>query len=108
MRPLYVVEKSFATFGVFSLIYTITEHYIMPFIPKPGDPLLKTLNPGLRKIQEPLEERVSRLWNEWHDIMFGDGVDQRKDAKGREDLFDDIERPHSGDHGERQLGQDNT
>ncbi len=42
MRPEYVVEKIFATFGVFSLIYTITEHYIMPYIPKSGDPLLKT------------------------------------------------------------------
>lgn len=42
MRPTYVVEKIFATFGVFSLIYTITEHYIMPYIPKQGDPLLKT------------------------------------------------------------------
>jgi sterol O-acyltransferase len=42
MRPLYVVEKVFATFGVFSLIYTITEHYIMPFAPKPGDALFKS------------------------------------------------------------------
>lgn len=42
LRPLYVVEKVFATFGVFSLIYTLTEHYIMPFIPKPGDPILKS------------------------------------------------------------------
>ena len=40
-RPLYVLEKVFATFGVFSLIYTLTEHYIMPHIPKPGDPLLR-------------------------------------------------------------------
>lgn len=42
LRPLYVVEKVFATFGVFSLIYTLTEHYIMPFIPQPGDPVLKS------------------------------------------------------------------
>lgn len=37
IRPLYVLEKVFATFGTFSLIYTVTEHYIMPYTPKPGD-----------------------------------------------------------------------
>jgi hypothetical protein len=42
MRPIYVVEKVFATFGVFSLIYTITEYYIMPYMPKPGESLLKS------------------------------------------------------------------
>lgn len=42
MRPLYVVEKVLATFGTFSLIYTITEHYIFPQLPKPGDSLLMT------------------------------------------------------------------
>jgi sterol O-acyltransferase len=42
MRPLYVLEKIFATFGTFSLIYTITEHYIMPLTPKQGDPLIKS------------------------------------------------------------------
>lgn len=42
MRPLYVVEKVLATFGTFSLIYTITEHYIFPQLPKPGDSLFPT------------------------------------------------------------------
>lgn len=42
MRPLYIVEKIFATFGVFSLIYLITEHYIMPFTPKAEDSMLKS------------------------------------------------------------------
>nr|XP_019049785.1 sterol O-acyltransferase [Kwoniella bestiolae CBS 10118]OCF28715.1 sterol O-acyltransferase [Kwoniella bestiolae CBS 10118] len=42
MRPLVVVEKVVATLGTFSLIYTITEHYILPVIPKPGDPLLRS------------------------------------------------------------------
>ncbi|KAK4689379.1 sterol O-acyltransferase, partial [Tremellales sp. Uapishka_1] len=42
MRPLYVFEKILATFGTFSLIYTITEHYIMPLTPKPGDSLIKS------------------------------------------------------------------
>jgi sterol O-acyltransferase len=41
MRPVYVVEKVFATFGVFSLIYTITEYYILPYMPVPGESLLK-------------------------------------------------------------------
>jgi len=42
IRPLVVVEKIVATLGTFSLIYLITEHYIMPFTPKPGDSLLKS------------------------------------------------------------------
>lgn len=42
MRPLVVLEKIAATFGTFSLIYTITEHYIMPYTPKPGDSLLNS------------------------------------------------------------------
>lgn len=42
MRPLVVLEKIAATFGTFSLIYLITEHYIMPYTPKPGDSLLKS------------------------------------------------------------------
>ncbi|KLT39548.1 MBOAT-domain-containing protein [Cutaneotrichosporon oleaginosum] len=42
MRPLFVLEKVFATFGTFSLIYTVTEHYIMPYSPKPGDNLIQT------------------------------------------------------------------
>ncbi|WVR08896.1 hypothetical protein IAU60_005955 [Kwoniella sp. DSM 27419] len=42
MRPMVVLEKIVATLGTFSLIYTITEHYIMPVLPKPGDSLLKS------------------------------------------------------------------
>ncbi|WWC91037.1 uncharacterized protein L201_005977 [Kwoniella dendrophila CBS 6074] len=42
MRPMVVVEKIIATLGTFSLIYTITEHYILPMIPKPGDSLIKS------------------------------------------------------------------
>jgi len=42
MRPWVVLEKVAATFGTFSLIYLITEHYIMPYTPKPGDSLLKS------------------------------------------------------------------
>lgn len=39
-RPLVVLEKIAATFGTFSLIYLITEHYIMPYTPKPGESIL--------------------------------------------------------------------
>jgi sterol O-acyltransferase len=39
-RPLVVLEKIAATFGTFSLIYTITEHYIMPYTPKPGENII--------------------------------------------------------------------
>lgn len=42
MRPLVVLEKIAATFGTFSLIYLITEHYIMPFLPQKGDWLLRS------------------------------------------------------------------
>ncbi len=42
MRPLVVLEKITATFGTFSLIYLITEHYIMPFTPRTGDSLLRS------------------------------------------------------------------
>ena len=42
MRPLVVLEKIAATFGTFSLIYTITEHYIMPYTPQPGDSIIKS------------------------------------------------------------------
>ena len=42
MRPWVVLEKVAATFGTFSLIYLITEHYSMPYTPKPEDSLLKS------------------------------------------------------------------
>ncbi|CAE6417478.1 unnamed protein product [Rhizoctonia solani] len=33
IRPMYIFEKTVATFGTFTLLYTITEHYIMPLTP---------------------------------------------------------------------------
>nr|ODO03902.1 sterol O-acyltransferase [Cryptococcus depauperatus CBS 7855] len=42
MRPLVVLEKIAATFGTFSLIYTITEHYIIPHMPDEGTESLGT------------------------------------------------------------------
>ncbi|ETS64350.1 hypothetical protein PaG_01197 [Moesziomyces aphidis] len=42
IRPLYVLEKTLATFGTFLVIYVITEHWIMPFTPTPETPFLRT------------------------------------------------------------------
>jgi hypothetical protein len=30
---MYIFEKTVATFGTFTLLYTITEHYIIPLTP---------------------------------------------------------------------------
>jgi sterol O-acyltransferase len=41
IRPLYVLERTLATFGTFSLILIITEHYIYPSIERiPGQTFL--------------------------------------------------------------------
>ncbi|CAD6893441.1 unnamed protein product [Tilletia laevis] len=42
IRPLYVLEKTLATFGTFFVIYVVTEHWIMPFQPSDSEPLLKS------------------------------------------------------------------
>ncbi|EPQ56233.1 MBOAT-domain-containing protein [Gloeophyllum trabeum ATCC 11539] len=34
IRPLYVFEKTVATFGTFALLYTITETFILPMTPR--------------------------------------------------------------------------
>ncbi|TFK48536.1 MBOAT-domain-containing protein [Heliocybe sulcata] len=34
IRPLYVFEKTVATFGTFALLYTITESFILPMTPR--------------------------------------------------------------------------
>ncbi|CAG7847235.1 Probable sterol O-acyltransferase 1; AltName: Full=Sterol-ester synthase 1 [Serendipita indica DSM 11827] len=36
VRPMYVLEKTIATFGTFFLLYQYTEHFIMPHIPEAG------------------------------------------------------------------------
>ncbi|CAO1637539.1 unnamed protein product [Parajaminaea phylloscopi] len=43
IRPLYVLEKTLATFGTFFVIYVITEHFIIPHSPTPDTPLLQAL-----------------------------------------------------------------
>ena len=43
IRPLYVFEKTIATFGTFVLLYTITEGFIFPLTPTPDQPFLHSL-----------------------------------------------------------------
>ncbi|KZT21564.1 MBOAT-domain-containing protein [Neolentinus lepideus HHB14362 ss-1] len=44
IRPLYVFEKTVATFGTFALLYTITETFILPMTPKAsGQSLARSL-----------------------------------------------------------------
>ena len=33
IRPLYIFEKTVATFGTFALLYTVTESFIFPLTP---------------------------------------------------------------------------
>lgn len=62
IRPLYILEKTLATFGTFSLIYTLTEHYIMPHSPQPTDSILHTfLNLALPMMINFLLWVISRL-----------------------------------------------
>ncbi|KAF8603802.1 MBOAT-domain-containing protein [Ceratobasidium sp. AG-I] len=43
IRPMYVFEKTVATFGTFTLLYTITEHYIIPLTPTPEQPFWRSM-----------------------------------------------------------------
>ncbi|KAH9995541.1 MBOAT, membrane-bound O-acyltransferase family-domain-containing protein [Russula vinacea] len=44
IRPLYVFEKTVATFGTFALLYTVTETFILPYTnPSPGQSFARTL-----------------------------------------------------------------
>ncbi|KIY62249.1 MBOAT-domain-containing protein [Cylindrobasidium torrendii FP15055 ss-10] len=43
IRPLYVFEKTTATFGTFALLYSITETFIMSRLPTPDDSFLRSL-----------------------------------------------------------------
>lgn len=35
IRPVYLLEKTIATFGSFALLYTVTAHFILPLVPTP-------------------------------------------------------------------------
>ncbi|KAJ7255525.1 MBOAT, membrane-bound O-acyltransferase family-domain-containing protein [Mycena haematopus] len=43
IRPLYVFEKTVATFGTFALLYTVTESFILPLTPNAGDSFFRVL-----------------------------------------------------------------
>ncbi|KAF8216583.1 MBOAT, membrane-bound O-acyltransferase family-domain-containing protein [Mycena galopus ATCC 62051] len=43
IRPLYVFEKTVATFGTFALLYTMTESFILPLTPNAGDSFFRAL-----------------------------------------------------------------
>ncbi|KAJ7504313.1 MBOAT, membrane-bound O-acyltransferase family-domain-containing protein [Mycena galericulata] len=43
IRPLYVFEKTVATFGTFALLYTMTETFILPLTPNAGDSFFRAL-----------------------------------------------------------------
>ncbi|KAH8093272.1 MBOAT, membrane-bound O-acyltransferase family-domain-containing protein [Cristinia sonorae] len=43
IRPLYVFEKTVATFGTFALLYTVTESFILPLTPSPDQSFWRSL-----------------------------------------------------------------
>lgn len=43
IRPLYVFEKTVATFGTFALLYTVTECFILPFTPTKDQSFFRSL-----------------------------------------------------------------
>ncbi|KAF6761618.1 sterol O-acyltransferase [Ephemerocybe angulata] len=43
IRPLYVFEKTVATFGTFALLYTVTDRFILPYTPAPGQSSFRSL-----------------------------------------------------------------
>ncbi|GLB41942.1 putative sterol O-acyltransferase [Lyophyllum shimeji] len=43
IRPIYVFEKTVATFGTFALLYTVTETFILPYTPTYDQSILRSL-----------------------------------------------------------------
>ncbi|KIJ55369.1 hypothetical protein M422DRAFT_23961 [Sphaerobolus stellatus SS14] len=43
IRPLYVFEKTIATFGTFTLLYTVTAHFILPLTPTRDQSFFRSL-----------------------------------------------------------------
>ncbi|KAJ3544713.1 hypothetical protein NM688_g5710 [Phlebia brevispora] len=43
IRPMYVFEKTIATFGTFALLYTVTESFILPLVPTREQSFLRSL-----------------------------------------------------------------
>ncbi|KAJ3543211.1 hypothetical protein NMY22_g3220 [Coprinellus aureogranulatus] len=43
IRPVYVFEKTVATFGTFALLYTVTDRFILPYTPTPEQSFFRSL-----------------------------------------------------------------
>jgi len=43
IRPIYVFEKTAATFGTFALLYTVTETFILPYTPTSEQSIFRSL-----------------------------------------------------------------
>jgi len=43
IRPIYVFEKTVATFGTFALLYSVTESFILPYTPTYDQSILRSL-----------------------------------------------------------------
>jgi sterol O-acyltransferase len=43
IRPIYLFEKTAATFGTFALLYTVTESFIIPLTPTPDQSFFRSL-----------------------------------------------------------------
>ncbi|RXW23900.1 hypothetical protein EST38_g1977 [Candolleomyces aberdarensis] len=43
IRPLYVFEKTVATFGTFAVLYTVTDRFILPYTPTPDQSFFRSL-----------------------------------------------------------------
>lgn len=43
IRPIYVFEKTVATFGTFALLYSVTESFILPYTPTADQSFLRSL-----------------------------------------------------------------
>jgi sterol O-acyltransferase len=43
IRPVYLLEKTIATFGSFALLYTVTAHFILPLVPTREQSFWKSL-----------------------------------------------------------------
>ncbi|KAH6915930.1 sterol O-acyltransferase [Coprinopsis sp. MPI-PUGE-AT-0042] len=43
IRPLYVFEKTVATFGTFALLYTVTDRFILPYTPTADQSFFRSL-----------------------------------------------------------------
>jgi sterol O-acyltransferase len=53
IRPVYLLEKTIATFGSFALLYTVTAHFILPLVPSPENRGLESFGKSLLDLSIP-------------------------------------------------------